>query len=243
MEALIRALSEGDQGLLRAVARQSVGRLAGMERGRPVGGTYYLYRTLRRLDIDRVLERLLEAAAESPELTALEERLLREEDEERIEDFREEVRAAIRRRLVADRGREAVAKTLRRPLLEDTDLMHASREELAMLGQVIHPLTRKLAARLAQRPRRGRGGRSAAGGEDAVGSTSDVPCGVRCRRAASRWSRSSGRPAPPNPKSFSCATSAGLWLPSLVSPCSSFMPCPGSFQSCARLCSLMLSTK
>ena len=159
MQALIRALSEGDQGLLRAVARQSVGRLAGMERGRPVGGTYYLYRTLRRLDIDRVLERLLEAAAESPELTALEERLLREEYEERIEDFREEVRAEIRRRLVADRGREAVAKTLRRPLLEDTDLMHASREELAMLGQVIHPLTRKLAARLAQRRRRGRRGR------------------------------------------------------------------------------------
>ncbi|MDR9450703.1 MAG: VWA domain-containing protein, partial [Acidimicrobiia bacterium] len=92
-------------------------------------------------------------------LTALEERLLREEYQERIGDFREEIRAEIRRRLVADRGREAVAKTLRRPLIEDMDLMHASREELAMLGQVIHPLTRKLAARLAQRRRRGRRGR------------------------------------------------------------------------------------
>ena len=158
-DALIRALSEGDQGLLRAVARRSVGQLAGLERGRPVGGTYYLYRTLRRLDIDRVLERLLELAVQSPQLTAFEERLLREEYEERIEDFREEIRAEIRRRLVADRGWEAVAKTLRRPLLEDTDLMHASREELAMLGQVIHPLTRKLATRLAQRRRRGRQGR------------------------------------------------------------------------------------
>jgi hypothetical protein len=159
IEALMRALAEGDQGLLRAVARQSVGQLAGMERGRPVGGTYYLYRTLRRLDMDHVLERLLEAAAEVPDLTALEERLLREEYEERVEDFRDEVRAEIRRRLVADRGREAVAKTLRRPLLEDTDLMHASREELVALGQVIHPLTRKLAARLAQLRRRGGRGR------------------------------------------------------------------------------------
>ncbi len=159
IEALRRALSEGDQGLLRAVARRSVGRLAGMEKGRPVGGTYYLYRTLRRLDIDRILAELLEVAGESPDVTALEERLLREEYEERIEDFREEVRAEIRRRLVADRGREAVAKTLRRPLLEDTDLMHASREELALLGQAIHPLTRKLAARLAQRRRRGQRGR------------------------------------------------------------------------------------
>ncbi|MDH3260745.1 MAG: VWA domain-containing protein [Acidimicrobiia bacterium] len=159
IESLKRALSEGDRGLLRAVARRSVGRLAGMERGRPVGGTYYLYRTLRRLDIDRILEALVESADASLELTALEARLLREEYEDRIEEFREEVRAEIRRRLVADRGREAVAKTLRRPLLEDTDLMHASREDLAMLGQVIHPLTRKLAARLAQRRRQGRRGR------------------------------------------------------------------------------------
>ena len=159
IESLRQALANGDQGLLRAVARRSVGRLAGMERGRPVGGTYYLYRTLRRLDVDGILAELLEAADGSLEMTPLEARLLREEYEERIEDFREEVRAEIRRRLVADRGREAVAKTLRRPLLEDTDLMHASREELALLGQVIHPLTRKLAARLAQRRRRGSRGR------------------------------------------------------------------------------------
>jgi uncharacterized protein with von Willebrand factor type A (vWA) domain len=159
IESLMQALSAGDQGLLRAIARRSVGKLAGMERGRPVGGTYYLYRTLRRLDMDGILDRLLSEAAEAPELTALEERLLREEYEERIESFREEVRAEIRRRLVADRGREAVAKTLRRPLIEDTDLMHATRDELAALGEVIHPLTRKLAARLAQRRRRGRRGR------------------------------------------------------------------------------------
>jgi len=35
-----------------------VTRYAGMEPGRPVGGTYYLYRTLRNLDLDRMLERL-----------------------------------------------------------------------------------------------------------------------------------------------------------------------------------------
>ena len=59
IEALRQALADGDQGLSRAVARRSVGRLAGMERGRPVGGTYYLYRTLRRLDVDRILAELL----------------------------------------------------------------------------------------------------------------------------------------------------------------------------------------
>ena len=34
-----------------------------MEPGRPVGGTYYLYRTLRNLDLDGVLARLTAEAA------------------------------------------------------------------------------------------------------------------------------------------------------------------------------------
>ena len=37
---------------MRPLARQAVQRFAGMEPGRPVGGTYYLYRTLRNLDLD-----------------------------------------------------------------------------------------------------------------------------------------------------------------------------------------------
>ena len=50
---------------MRALARQAVSRYAGMEPGRPVGGTYYLYRTLRNLDLDGVLERLMQAAQAS----------------------------------------------------------------------------------------------------------------------------------------------------------------------------------
>ena len=44
---------------MNVVARNAVDRYAGMEPGRPVGGTYYLYRTLRNLDLDAVLERLM----------------------------------------------------------------------------------------------------------------------------------------------------------------------------------------
>ena len=58
---LMRALMQGDQAMMRALARQSVARFAGMEPGRPVGGTYYLYRTLRNLDLDNMLAKLLEA--------------------------------------------------------------------------------------------------------------------------------------------------------------------------------------
>ncbi len=61
-EMLFKALLDGDQAMMRAIARQAVRRFAGMEPGRPVGGTYYLYRTLRNLDLDDVLERLMDAA-------------------------------------------------------------------------------------------------------------------------------------------------------------------------------------
>ncbi len=158
-EALFRALYDQDDALLHAVVRRSVEQLAGMEPGRPVGGTYYLYRTLRRLDVDGLLERLIEAARAEAPLTPFEERLLREELELRIERFRAELRSEIRRRLVADRGPEAVARTLRRPLVEDADLVHATRAELAEIERIIHPLARKLGSRLAQRRRMGRRGR------------------------------------------------------------------------------------
>jgi uncharacterized protein with von Willebrand factor type A (vWA) domain len=157
---LMKALQRGDEAMMRAVARQAVRRFAGMEPGRPVGGTYYLYRTLRNLDLDGVMERLMDQAREqAPEpLTALEERLERDEIEARIEKLKKEIEAEIRRALVADRGVEAMARTLRKPLPEDVDFMHASREEMLALRKAIYPLTRKLAVRLARKRRHGRKG-------------------------------------------------------------------------------------
>ena len=159
-ELLYRALMQGNEALLRAVARQSVRRYAGMEPGRPVGGTYYLYRTLRNLDLDNVLDRLMQQTREdaTEPLTTLEERLERDEYEARIDHLKKEIEAEIRRRLVADRGVEAMARTLRKPLPEDVDFMHASREEMAALRKAIYPLTRKLAVRLARKRRHGRKG-------------------------------------------------------------------------------------
>ena len=159
-EMLYQSLMKGDQGMMRAVARQSVKRFAGMEPGRPVGGTYYLYRTLRQLDLDAVMDRLMQQAHDdAPEdLSPLEERLEKDEYEHRIDELKKEIEAEIRRRLVADRGVEAMAKTLRKPLPEDVDFMHASREEMANLRRAIYPLTRRLAVRLARKRRHGRKG-------------------------------------------------------------------------------------
>jgi uncharacterized protein with von Willebrand factor type A (vWA) domain len=172
---LYQALRDGDQAMLSAVARLAVGRYAGMEPGRPVGGTYYLYRTLRNLDLDGVLARLAgEAAAAVVEsrdgtaatdqagpvlrgspgrLSSLEQRLLEDEYKARIDELRREIEAEIRRRLVADRGVEALARSLRKPLPEDVDFMHATREELVQMRKAIQPLARKLQARLARKRR------------------------------------------------------------------------------------------
>lgn len=154
LEELFAALEGMDRDVLRELARRAVDQLAGMEPGRPVGGTYYLYRTLRRLDLPDLREQLLETLVGDEELSDFDRRLVEEEVEERLSRFREEIQEEIRRRLVADRGRDAVARTLRRPLVEDVDLMHASSSDLAEMEAAIGPLTRKLAARLARRRKR-----------------------------------------------------------------------------------------
>ena len=159
-EMLFRALMNADEAMMAAMARAAVTQFAGMEPGRPVGGTYYLYRTLRNLNLDGMLDRLMEEAQQRSEgdMTPLQERLEREEYENRIEDLKREIEAEIRRRLVADRGAEAMANTLRKPLPEDVDFMHASREEMANIRKAIQPLTRKLAARLARKRKHKRRG-------------------------------------------------------------------------------------
>ncbi len=160
MNMLMRALMDGDQAMMRALAKQAVQRFAGMEPGRPVGGTYYLYRTLRNLDLDSLMGKLEEANQDqaSQPLTNLEQRLAKDEMQHRMEQFKQEIEAEIRRRLVADRGAEAMAKTLRKPLPEDVEFMHASRDEMQNLKKALYPLTRKLAARLARKRRHGRKG-------------------------------------------------------------------------------------
>lgn len=160
MNLLMKALMNGDQGMMRALAKQAVQRFAGMEPGRPVGGTYYLYRTLRNLGLEGMHDKLMEASKQEVggELTALEERLEKDEYDSRIEQFKKEIEAEIRRRLVADRGAEAMAKTLRKPLPEDVEFMHASRDEMQALKKSLYPLTRKLAARLTRKRRHGRKG-------------------------------------------------------------------------------------
>ncbi|MFZ1062435.1 MAG: VWA domain-containing protein, partial [Acidimicrobiales bacterium] len=158
-DLLFRALREGNREDLRRAAAEAVTRYAGVELGRPVGGTYYLYRTLRNLELDALEQRLSDASlADQHTSDALSERLSRDEAHARIEQLKAEIEREIRERLVEDRGAEALAKSVRKPLPEDIDVMHANREEMAQLERALRPLSRKLAVRLARRRRRRRRG-------------------------------------------------------------------------------------
>ncbi|HET9969938.1 MAG TPA: VWA domain-containing protein [Streptosporangiaceae bacterium] len=151
-DLLFRAALAGDQVLIRAAVAEAVSRYADVEPGRPVAGVYYLYRTLRRLDMDRLTARLI--AADNPAgLPEMDRALAAERRRGQVADIRTEAEAEIRRRLVADRGAAAVARTLRVPLPEDVDFLNASAEQLAAIRQAVQLLGRKLAARLVRKRR------------------------------------------------------------------------------------------
>ncbi|HVL05318.1 MAG TPA: VWA domain-containing protein [Acidimicrobiales bacterium] len=143
------ALQSGDADAVQRLARLAVARLAGMEEGRGVRGSAYVFKTMRMLDVDGALARLLAGAGwlERDGLTLA------------AQCLRNEVEAEVRRRLVAERGPEAVARSVRRPLPEDVDFLHASGDDLAALQRTLRPLARRMAARLARRRRHGRHGR------------------------------------------------------------------------------------
>lgn len=153
VEQLAAALRSGDADALASAVRQAVARFSGFREGRPVGGRYYLYRVMQRL------EGIREVLAEGAEEAGFAARLERDDVDALLEELRSEIRREIVRRLVADRGAEPVARTLREPVVEDIDLMHATRSELDRIEAAVVPLARKLATRLAQRRRRGNRGR------------------------------------------------------------------------------------
>jgi len=159
-ELLLTALREGNEVMLRAIASLFVDRHAGIEPGRPVAGTYYVFRTTRAVDPDQLLTRLAgtPGQAAGPSGEPLARRLEIEGYEAKLLRFRQMVEAQVRQRLVDDRGAAAVARTLRRPLPEDVDFLTSSRDQIAAMRAVLDPLTRRLASRLAAKRRHKRRG-------------------------------------------------------------------------------------
>src|SRR5258706_2647365 len=138
--------------MMRAIAAQLVDRHAGIEPGRRVAGTYYLFKALRKVNLEAILGRLRQEQTDAGE-SPLDNRLADLDYAARVDAFRNEVESEIRERMVADRGPEDVARTLRKPLPEDLDFLNATRGDAVAIRDALKPLGRKLAARLAPQRR------------------------------------------------------------------------------------------
>jgi uncharacterized protein with von Willebrand factor type A (vWA) domain len=155
--AVIAVLRDGSVELARQVAEQAVGEFVQFEAGRRVAGVMYERATLAGLRLEELTAgQLAEAAAGlSGHGTSqhLRMELQRTEITTRAEYLKSEVRRVIRELLVADRGADAVAKTLRQPLTADVDISTASREQLREIQRVMVPIQHKLATTVMRKRR------------------------------------------------------------------------------------------
>jgi uncharacterized protein with von Willebrand factor type A (vWA) domain len=168
LEHAVRSvLRDGSEELARQVAEQAVEEHVQFEPGRPVAGVFYERSALAGLRLDELMaQQLAEAAAgiagpggsggsgglDDPG-QHLRFEVQRTQTTARAELLRGQVRKAIRGLLVADRGTDAVAKTLRQPLTADIDISQASREQLAEIQRAMIPIEHKLATTVMRKRR------------------------------------------------------------------------------------------
>ena len=159
-EMLVRVLHTDDDLGLTAATSELVNRHAPVQPGQPVAGTFHVFRTFRAANPATLTRRLVELDPidEQGPAADLQRRLRQDAADARVERLRQAIEAEVRRRLVADRGAIAVARSLRSTLPEDVDFLTASTEEINQLESVLAPLPAQLASKMAARRRHGRHG-------------------------------------------------------------------------------------
>lgn len=156
-EVLLDALADRNRTLLRQIAAESVDRYAQIVPGRAVAGTYYIFRTMQGLGVDS-LEEDLEALgrADADGAAGVIARATREQRAtQAVTELERIVESEVRSRLVADRGPDAVAATLRSPLPEDIDFLTASAATIDRMSEIVQPLGTKLGRLLTAKQRAG----------------------------------------------------------------------------------------
>jgi hypothetical protein len=155
---LLRLLTDGDAEALRRFARLAVDQL-GSGAPSPSGQSFFSYRVLRALSPDTLVAQLLAGLLGDARRGGLAEQVARQTARERVAAFRAAVEAEVRRRTAAEKGRDKVARSAVRPLVDQVDFLRAQQSDLAELRRTVAPLARRLATRLSARRRLGREGR------------------------------------------------------------------------------------
>ncbi|MFI6507060.1 VWA domain-containing protein [Streptosporangium sp. NPDC050855] len=155
-ELLLEAEGQG-QGM-NAFARAMVGRFGRQPAG-PGRQNWFSYPVMRALSPETLMARLLAEVLAGRERGGLAEKVARQRIGENIERFTEAVSTDVRRRIAEDSGIERIARSSVRPPLEQLDFLRVTKADLARLRREVHPLARRLAARLTVKHRLGHRGR------------------------------------------------------------------------------------
>ncbi|MEU4829609.1 VWA domain-containing protein [Streptosporangium sp. NPDC023615] len=155
-ELLLEA-GEANEGM-NAFARAMVGRFGRQPAG-PGRQNWFSYPVMRALSPETLMARLLAEVLGGQERGGLAEKVARQRIGENIGRFTEAVSTDVRRRIAEDSGIERIARSTVRPPLEQLDFLRVTKADLARLRREVHPLARRLAARLTVKHRLGHRGR------------------------------------------------------------------------------------
>lgn len=171
LQRMLEALALMDIDMLERLISEAIQNFAGMEPGRAVAGRIYQMRVEQGLRLNDLLQRLAQLLAQrgmgpagngsrgGEDSDNFYLRIAREDASQRVAELKKRIERQIRALLVADRGPEAVARTLVRELPEDIDFLQASSADLQEMRQMVAILARRLATRLAYKHHQFRKGR------------------------------------------------------------------------------------
>ena len=148
-EQILEALEADDTDRLRELAAEAVGRLGSMPGRGPGLSSWSSYTALRRLSVDELTSRLIDA---------LRTHGWTDEEAERVAGRRTGsyvamVEADARRRIAEEKGPDHIAQVTVRPTIDRLDFLHMRRADLDELRRELYPLARRLATRLAREQR------------------------------------------------------------------------------------------
>ncbi|MEV0378701.1 VWA domain-containing protein [Nonomuraea sp. NPDC050643] len=143
---------------LRAFAQAMVERF-GRQQAAPGRQNWFSYSVMRALSPETLMAGILREVLQGHERGGLAEKTVRQRVNANLKRFEDAVATDVRRRIAEDSGIERIARSAVRPPLDQIDFLRVTKADLARLRREVHPLARRLAARLTIKHRRGRRGR------------------------------------------------------------------------------------
>ncbi|MEV4169901.1 VWA domain-containing protein [Nonomuraea sp. NPDC049709] len=143
---------------MREFARAMVERFGRQEAG-PGRQNWFSYSVMRALSPETLMAGILREVLQGRERGGLAEKTVRQRVTSGLRRFEDAVATDVRRRIAEDSGIERIARSAVRPPLDQIDFLRVTKADLARLRREVHPLARRLAARLTIKHRKGRRGR------------------------------------------------------------------------------------